>query len=386
MLQLRGFAGTPDKVKLVEFHPVQPWIAFADKSDNVRVWDWTTQQILHDVQLGGADDEGSIEAAINQVSARDPAFIPNPSALSSALTRVASGKVRQVSFLDLEVAYWQTAIQHYMVNGSSINPPSAVKVHALDGTRLLVVVCENKVLLNDLNTRKSFEVQRAVLDNKSPTCVTFLFRGGHNAPGGQPDADNLMTSPVLAIGCSDGSVRLLHLATLRVIGKLVGSHKATITCLLTVPSKAAFKTQEQQQAAAGAQQKQPSSKQKQPKQQQQQDTLTAPAVAAAQPSPEIFIPSHDLVIGGDSAGGLYVWEPFRQILGSADREVGPALAFTGHAGEVWALCLTPGPEDPQLAAAKVFTAGDCDLGVLQLADSGCKQLLQGFEVQRHCCT
>jgi hypothetical protein len=29
----------------VEFHPVQPWIAFADGSDNVRVWDWTTQQV-----------------------------------------------------------------------------------------------------------------------------------------------------------------------------------------------------------------------------------------------------------------------------------------------------------------------------------------------------
>lgn len=24
---------------------MQPWIAFADKSDNVRVWDWTTQQV-----------------------------------------------------------------------------------------------------------------------------------------------------------------------------------------------------------------------------------------------------------------------------------------------------------------------------------------------------
>jgi hypothetical protein len=88
MLQLRGFSGTRDKVrelellvgsagtvrrsavkrdqalistseipraalsprcalqvKLVEFHPVQPWIAFADKADNVRVWDWTTQQV-----------------------------------------------------------------------------------------------------------------------------------------------------------------------------------------------------------------------------------------------------------------------------------------------------------------------------------------------------
>jgi hypothetical protein len=157
-----------------------------------------------------------------------------------------------------------------MVNGSSSEPPSAVNVHALDGTRcggavaaaaaaaaacahlaahaehwtshlvsllshiscpsvllspalllccvtrLLVIVCENKLLLYDLNTRKPYEVSRAVLDGKAPNCVSFLFRGGRFSPGGQPDPSNLMTSPVLAVGCADGVVRLLHLATLRV--------------------------------------------------------------------------------------------------------------------------------------------------------------------------
>ena len=29
----------------MEFHPVQPWICYADTSDRVRVWDWTTQQV-----------------------------------------------------------------------------------------------------------------------------------------------------------------------------------------------------------------------------------------------------------------------------------------------------------------------------------------------------
>jgi hypothetical protein len=92
-------------------------------------------QTLHDLQLGGADDEGSMEAAISTVSAKDPAFISNPSALSYAPSRTASGKVRQVSFLDPEVAYWQTATQHAMVNGNSTNTPDAANVHALDGTR-----------------------------------------------------------------------------------------------------------------------------------------------------------------------------------------------------------------------------------------------------------
>lgn len=35
------------QVKLVEFHPVQPWIAYADTGNNVRVWDWMTQQVWY---------------------------------------------------------------------------------------------------------------------------------------------------------------------------------------------------------------------------------------------------------------------------------------------------------------------------------------------------
>jgi hypothetical protein len=57
---------------------------------------WCSAQTLHDLQLGGADDDGSMEAAMNQVSSRDTAFITNPSALSYTPSRVASGKVKQV--------------------------------------------------------------------------------------------------------------------------------------------------------------------------------------------------------------------------------------------------------------------------------------------------
>lgn len=91
--------------------------------------------------------------------------------------------------------------------------------------RLLVVVCENKLLLYDLNTRKPFEVTRAAFDGRAPSCVAFLFRGGRHAPGGEPDSDRLMMSPVLAVGCADGAVRLLHLATLRVCA--YGTHTHT---------------------------------------------------------------------------------------------------------------------------------------------------------------
>lgn len=52
-----------------------------------------------------------------------------------------------------------------------------------------------------------------------------------------------------------------------------------------------------------------------------------------------------------------MWEPFKVSLGSADREVAPRQAWSGHSGEVWAACLAPGPEDPVNTAPKVFTAG-----------------------------
>lgn len=135
---------------------------------------------------------------------------------------------------------------------------------------------------------------------------------------------------------------------LQVIGRLVGNHKASISCLITLPSKAHFKTLEDQQAAAGVQAV---------KQRQHQDKAAGAAALAAVAAPPMFVPSVDLVFGGDSAGGLYVWEPFRTPLGSAEREIGPKMTFPGHTGEVWAACLTPGAEDPQTASAKIFTAG-----------------------------
>jgi hypothetical protein len=76
-----------------------------------------------------------MEAALNSMPAKDPAFTTNPSAASCVPSRLPSGHIRQARFLDNEVAFWTTAQAHAAVNGSSSNTPSAVNVHALDGTR-----------------------------------------------------------------------------------------------------------------------------------------------------------------------------------------------------------------------------------------------------------
>lgn len=119
-----------------------------------------------------------------------------------------------------------------------------------------------------------------------------------------------------------------------------------------MPTKAAFKLSDsnQQQPTSRRSSKSKGSK--------QHSTSVAPvATAASASSPPEFAPSVDLVLGGDSTGGLWVWEPFRVPLGSSERELGPKVSWNGHSAEVWAVCLTPGPEDAEMAAAKVFTTG-----------------------------
>lgn len=148
----------------------------------------------------------------------------------------------------------------------------------------------------------------------------------------------------------------LLLLLLQVIGRLAGNHKAGITSLLTLPSKAEFRQSAEQQAAAAAQQQQ-ASKGRTPRQSSERG---GPAAAAE--APLVFVPSVDLVLAGDSSGGMFVWSPFSTPLGSAEREVAPRLSFSGHNGEVWALCLTPGPEAAHATTAKVFSAGERSTG------------------------
>lgn len=115
--------------------------------------------MLVDFQLGGPEDPLLRDIDVARASGTggsgqvDKSFKPNPSIsddLSDASTaaqglRQPTGKVRDIKFLDLDVAQSQLSSQHYLVNGPSSLPPCAHHISALAGKRLLVIVCENKV-------------------------------------------------------------------------------------------------------------------------------------------------------------------------------------------------------------------------------------------------
>lgn len=83
--------------------------------------------------------------------------------------------------------------------------------------RLLIIACENKLLVVDLASRRVLDLGKGVFEGKAPTAVAFLFRGAsHHAPALSPRGQQVLDSPVLAVGCSDGIVRCIQLFPTRV--------------------------------------------------------------------------------------------------------------------------------------------------------------------------
>ncbi|KAG2438819.1 hypothetical protein HXX76_005360 [Chlamydomonas incerta] len=266
MLALKLFKPADDKVRQVEFHPVLPWIVSATKSNHVSVWDWRTRQVVWEAQLGGGDDELSSDAELARLHLRDAAFAPNPSLLHpiphaggpGGAKREPTGAVRDVKFLDSDVAQVQLSWEHSAVAGCGSPPPRAEDITALRGHRLLVVACENKVLVVDLASRRVIELGRGVFEGRSPTCVAFLFKAGLHtggslggagpsvssqvsaaallaAAGGSAGSGRgggwLLDSPVLAVGCADGIVRCLQIFPVKPVVRLMSAHKTAVVAM-----------------------------------------------------------------------------------------------------------------------------------------------------------
>uniref|UniRef100_A0A7S0RG02 Uncharacterized protein n=1 Tax=Chlamydomonas leiostraca TaxID=1034604 RepID=A0A7S0RG02_9CHLO len=229
MLSLKHFYRAPDKVRQVEFHPVLPWVVSATKSDYITVWDYEKQQLILELQLGVVgEEELSGDAELARVHAKDSAVTVNSSLPPHTTSRTPTGKVRDVRFLDADVAAAQLTANHLMASGTGAPQPTSAPLTGLRGQRLLLVVGEVRVLLVDLVSRAVRELPRALLEGRAPTCVAFLLMGGQS--GGDRDT-HVLSSPVLALGCNDGVVRLVALSTLRPVGRCVSAHKSSVVAL-----------------------------------------------------------------------------------------------------------------------------------------------------------
>jgi WD40 repeat protein len=361
LLNIHSIRSSQEKIDLVEFHPVQPWAAFVDRLSNILVWNYESNevsislsplspfpfldtdqrhlslflhaQIVYENQLGGADEAALQEATLRYRAAKDTAAATStaPPELDPSISSksTASGTVKAIQFLDLDVAFWQANRGISMRHGTS--DASAAIPHlgaapGIVGRRWLIAACENKLVIHDLSSAEAIDIPRSsATDSKAPTSLAMLIlnlptlmgvrpsstttTAGSIADDGNPDnplPSAVEALPVLAVGTNGGSVYLLSPLTGAVFGKLSGGHKGSITAMTVVSG----------------------------------DFPGAP----------------DMLITASTDGTIAIWDPSRSPARGPDREMSPKVSYKAHDGSVNSVALflahddgTPAPPPLRLA-------------------------------------
>ncbi|XP_023739799.1 uncharacterized protein LOC111887894 [Lactuca sativa] len=220
MLRLKAFRPTNDKIVKIQLHPTHPWLVTADASDHVSVWNWEHRQVIYELKAGGVDERRLVGAKLEKLAEGESESKGKPT------EALRGGSVRQVSFYDDDVRYWQL----WRNRSAAAEPPSAVNqltsafnspAPSTKGRHFLVICCENKAIFLDLVTMRGRDVPKQDLDNRSLVCMEFLSKSG----GGD--------GPLVAFGSSDGVIRVLSMITWKLVRRYTGGHKGSIACLMT---------------------------------------------------------------------------------------------------------------------------------------------------------
>ncbi|KAL3538413.1 hypothetical protein ACH5RR_001779 [Cinchona calisaya] len=219
MLRLRAFRPTNDKIVKIQMHPTHPWLVTADASDHVSVWNWEHRQVIYELKGGGVDERRLVGAKLEKLAEGESEPRGKPT------EAIRGGSVKQVSFYDDDVRYWQLWRNRF----AAAEAPSAVNnvtaafsspAPSTKGRHFLVICCENKAIFLDLVTMRGRDVPKQDLDNKSLLCMEFLAKSAANE------------GPLVAFGGSDGVIRVLSMITWKLARRYTGGHKGSIACLM----------------------------------------------------------------------------------------------------------------------------------------------------------
>lgn len=226
----------------------------------------------------------------------DPAYWGAKTSQDQTVSRTPTGKLKMIHFLDVEVLHWQrtshlTRLKSHNNENQQreISTPSSIKKE-----RWLVIVCENKILFYDFLSHNSRELTKTALDSKNPVSISLLPNNPQSA-----DLDDVL----IAIGCTDGTIRLVSFSTLKTVVKL-GYKSSSVTCLKSIQMS----------------------------------------------------PVSTLVVSGSQEGSVYLWDPFPTVAGSVSTSLPPvSTSAKAHDGEV--VSLTVGFTSLMNPALAVFSLG-----------------------------
>lgn len=146
MLRLKAFRPTNDKIVKIQLHPTHPWLVTADASDHVSVWNWEHRQVIYELKAGGVDERRLVGAKLEKLAEGESESKGKPT------EALRGGSVRQVSFYDDDVRYWQL----WRNRSAAAEPPSAVNQLTSAFNSRLHQQKEDIFLSSAVKTRPSF--------------------------------------------------------------------------------------------------------------------------------------------------------------------------------------------------------------------------------------
>lgn len=169
------------KIKLFDYHLTKPLLAYVSSNNNFALWDYERKTCLRSFNA-------------NVFEAKD---------LSKTVT------IRQIKFFDKSIL---ESMNRMSVDNQAFEVD---KYHAIN-FNWLVFLAEAKIYFYNYVAEKSESISALMLDNKIPRCF------------------EVVNDQYMAIGCSDGSLKVFEFSTWKVIKTFRSFHTKSINAILTI--------------------------------------------------------------------------------------------------------------------------------------------------------
>ncbi|KAL9656191.1 hypothetical protein ABK040_007808 [Willaertia magna] len=242
------------KIHYCDIHPVKSWVLFADKRGSIYLFDYLQNDMLHSFSLNSMFESKREETNLYRTLDKNFKNVQLPYWYDEELftKNEKIGDLKAVKFYDEHVEYWKKR----QVNGFMMYEEKNDLNHTSSNTRniheelddegntsrsmgtmnslakgmnmnrppkCIVLQTDMRIIMmryDEVSSLMFFfdEVKSSQLDNKNITCFDFLYK-----------------QPIIAIGCSDGSIRFWDYQQRKVINKIIlNAHTKPITHMITI--------------------------------------------------------------------------------------------------------------------------------------------------------
>ncbi|EFC43654.1 predicted protein [Naegleria gruberi] len=240
------------KVHYCDVHPVKSWVVFADKRGSVYLFDYIQNDLLHTFSLNSMFESKKEETNLYKTLDKNFKNVQLPYWYDEELLSSKNekfGDLKSVKFYDEHVQYWKLRQLNNMsgsdqiqnvqspvmrVGGVDNDDESRSRMVGVNGAvgfanadrppKCIVLHTESRIIMlryDEVSSLLFFfdDVKSSQLDGKSIVCFDFLYK-----------------QPIVALGCSDGSIRFWDFQQRKVLNKIIPNvHSKGISQLLTVP-------------------------------------------------------------------------------------------------------------------------------------------------------